>query len=125
MIIVLAVFAVVAILAGVWCRRIVYERRHQRLVDQRIQAEWLAEAGVRRAAAQLAVDGEYRGETWHIEGSELESPSPAVVDIRVEPLDSAAANVRIVAQARYPEGARPARFTKSVTFTPPGKVLPP
>jgi Tfp pilus assembly protein PilX len=125
MIVVLAVFAVIAILAGVWCRRIVYERRYQRLADHRTQAEWLAEAGVRRAAAQVSVDPAYRGEAWRIEASEMESPSAAIVDIRVEPLDLAAARVRIVAQARYPEGARPARFTKSVTFTPPGKVLPP
>ena len=47
--------------------------RRQLAVNQerRLQAEWLAESGAQRAAARLARDREYAGETWSLGWADL------------------------------------------------------
>jgi hypothetical protein len=105
-------------LAGVWAKRIVTQRRSRRLAEEHVQADWLAEAGVRRAAAQLIVDADYTGEEWRIAADVLGRPSSATVVIRVEAGNSAG-QLQLVAQVRYPNEQPRVQFTKSVHFTPP------
>jgi type II secretory pathway component PulK len=117
MLIILVVFAVTMALAGVWTRRTLTAHRGQRLAAERLQVRWLAEAGVRRAAARLsAVDG-YAGEEWTIPGEKLKLAGSAGVLIRVEPADDDG-RFRLTARARYPHDDVRVQFTKTVTFTP-------
>ncbi len=118
-IIIIAVLAMTMAFAGVWARRIVMERHAARRAEEHQQARWLAEAGVRRAAARLAVDPSYAGEAWIIDAAEIDRPSDAEIEITVERGDSSARSVALVAKARYPRDEPRVRSTKTIQFTPP------
>lgn len=120
----LAVFAIFATVAGVWARSIVQERRQQQLQEELVQVRWLAEAGVRRAAARLSANRAYVGETWQIEAPQLSRSESAAVVIRVEPADGAAGQVRLVARAGYPQNKARVRQSKTVVFNLPGELEP-
>jgi hypothetical protein len=118
LLIILVVFAVTMALAGVWTRRSLAAYRGQRLAGERLQVRWLAEAGVRRAAARLSADADYDGEEWTIAADELNFPKAASVLLRVERGDEDG-EYRLTARARYPRQEHRAQVTKIVTFTPP------
>jgi Tfp pilus assembly protein PilX len=119
LIVLLAVFAVTMALAGLWARRIVSEHRLAHRVAQRAQAQWLAEAGVRRAAAQLTADPNFTGEEWSIAADDLGQSYSALVVLSIEPVADAPGSYRITAEARCPEQKPRVRITKTVAFTPP------
>jgi len=58
-------------------------RQATRQQTWRMQAEWLAESAVERAAAQLAEDPDYEGETWLLSAAQLGGEHDALVDIKV------------------------------------------
>jgi type II secretory pathway component PulK len=118
LLIILVVFAVTMALAGVWTRRTLTSHRGQQLAAERLQARWLAEAGVRRAAAQLSADADYDGEQWTIAAEDLQLRQSAGVLIQVEPAEEDG-QYRLTARARYPQNEHRAQVTKTVTFTPP------
>ena len=72
------------------------------------QANWLAESALERAAARLAVDPSYTGETWELppgefgEGESDSSADPAVVRIEVKPAGNGARERAIHVTADYP-----------------------
>jgi hypothetical protein len=72
------------------------------------QANWLAESALERAAARLAVDPSYTGETWEIRPGEFgeresnSSASPAVVRIEVKPAENGPREREIHVTADYP-----------------------
>ncbi len=137
--IVIAFFAIAITLLGVWIRTALAERRQMQRWHQRVQATWLADSGLRRAAARLAREGTaYQGERWHIGPESLGDGKDAEVAIRVEYVpysgsDSESAGgqakessrrVRLIATADYPAGSRrQVRFTKTteVTLKIPGE----
>ena len=83
----------------------------------RLQAGWLAEAGLDRAAARLAVDSAYAGETWTINAERLGGPDAAAVLIRAEKDELQTPGRLVVVQAAYPaEGTRQARLTRTITI---------
>jgi hypothetical protein len=89
-----------------------------RRVQMRLQANWLAESGLDRAAARLAVDPAYTGETWTIDALRLGGPDKAAVVIRVEQDESQSQRRKVVAEAAYPAEARQqARLTRHMTIT--------
>jgi hypothetical protein len=88
--------------------------RVTRAEERQIQADWLAESGLDRAAARLAAEAEYRGETWSIPAEELGGHEPAVVDIRVEPIPDRPGLRRVRVRADYPPDA-PRRARRSKT----------
>ena len=49
-----------------------------------LQASWLAESAVDRAAAKLRADDAYRGETWNLPAQLLSGRNDAVVEIKIE-----------------------------------------
>ena len=124
-IIVLAFFAIAIALLGVWIRTALTQRRQLQRWHQRCQATWLADAGLRRAAARIAGAGAaYEGERWHIGARSLGGKEAAEVAIRIEnmtdpdstgdPSEATSRRVRIVATADYPAGPRRrVRFTKT------------
>ena len=62
----LAAALFVAILGGAAAR---HRQIQQRQLE--MQAVWLTEAGVERAAARLASDADFTGDTWHIAAEQL------------------------------------------------------
>lgn len=114
---VLAVFAVVVAMSGIWMKAELRRHYDQQLRELQIQSQWLAEAGVRRGAARWVVDPKYQGETWQIPAAEIDRPTDARVVIRVEPSAQNASTVRIVAAAAYPGGGPHVVVSKAVNFT--------
>lgn len=89
---VLICFVVLALVVASLVKLGVAYRDQVRTAERRLQAEWLAEAGVDRALARLSHDADYEGETWEIPADALGEPSAqtaeqgpaAVVLIEVE-----------------------------------------
>ena len=68
-----------------------------------MQARWLAESGVERAAAKLATDPHYSGERWAITAQELGAAEGGAVNIRVEMLSDQPTTRRVHVEADYPD----------------------
>ena len=84
---------VVTLMSAALVQSLVTGQRQSRRYADELQAQWLADAGLERAAVQLARDAQYRGEMWQTEiGGELGS-----VTIAVDPETK-----KIVAEAVYP-----------------------
>lgn len=85
--------------------------------ERRMQAEWLAESAVARAAARLAADRGYRGETWEIPAGALDETDAGVVTIAVDPEKGRPGRHRVRVEADYPrDAARRARQSKHLTI---------
>jgi type II secretory pathway component PulK len=94
---------VVATIGVALTQLLVEEHRQARQRQYQLQALWLAESAVQRAATQLRVSPDYEGETWQIEARSMGSRWPAEAVIRIEPVESEQMLRRIVVQARYPK----------------------
>lgn len=81
----------------------VAERRAMDVRQWQAQALWLADSGLERAAARLAADPDYRGETWHVPADELDGKAAAVVRIEIEPDGAIESRRQIRVQADYPD----------------------
>ena len=71
--------------------------------SQRIQAAWLAESGLQRAAARLAADPDYAGETWNVPAGDPSTPQQAKVRIEVESVAEHADRRLVRVRADYPD----------------------
>jgi len=78
-------------------------RRASQRQLQQAQAAWLAESALERAAAALAGDAQYGGETWNVPADQLTGEYPAVVLIEVEPVPGRGDRRRVRARADYPD----------------------
>lgn len=109
---VLICLIVLTLIAGALLRVGVAQREEVRAQERRLQAEWLAEAGLQRAIARLDVDSRYAGETWEIGARELDAADAATVAITVErpPHDAGARTIRV--RADYPRDP-PGRIRRS------------
>jgi len=88
-----------------------------RVAERELQADWLAESGVRRAAARLAADVKYAGETWALEAESLGGSDKAEVKIRVERVEGQPLVRRVMVEAEYPSGAaQRARRSRDINF---------
>jgi Tfp pilus assembly protein PilX len=67
----MACLAIAMTLVVGWARIAVLENRQARSAEDRLQAEWLAESAIGRAAAQLLVNTEYQGETWQVTAADV------------------------------------------------------
>jgi type II secretory pathway component PulK len=113
---VLVCLIVLTMFAGALLRVGAAQRDEVRAEERRLQAEWLAEAGLRRALARLDADSAYAGETWNIEARELGAADSATVAITIErqPCDSKSRAIRVRADyPRDPPGR--ARCTRQIT----------
>lgn len=101
-------------------RTMIAQRDSVEAAAWRIQAAWLAESGLERAAAQLAADAAYRGETWTIPAEELDSHNAAVVRIEVQPVSESPNARQVRVQADFPNHPEHrARQTKeTVVYVP-------
>ena len=113
---VLVCLIILTMISGVVLKVSVARRELARSQERRLQAEWLAESGVERAIARLALDRDYTGETWSLPARELgrtehapTGTSPATADapaaritIKVERVPAASNRRRVHVQADYP-----------------------
>jgi hypothetical protein len=111
MMIVIVCVVVATAICGLLVRMAVLGRSATEAQHRRLQAQWLAEAGIERAVARLAQDPRYSGETWTLPPEDHAAPGAAadggVVRIVIAPAaDQAAAappGRRLVrVEARYP-----------------------
>lgn len=105
---VLLVIALICLLIvsmiGMTVLRTAATQRRQTLREQlRIQADWLAEAGLERAAARWAADADYDGETWQIPASELDGRHAAVVRITLRPMKADPERRMVSITAEFPK----------------------
>ncbi len=111
---VLVCLAVVLTLATAWLRALALERQHVRADARGVQAEFLAASALSRAAARLAADATYAGETWHIDPETMGSPIGGTVTISVATLADRPGARRVKAVAEFPdEGVQRARRTRA------------
>jgi hypothetical protein len=97
--------------------QIAAERRVVQSSQRSLQAAWLAEAGIERAAAKLANNSSYVGETWTISAKELAAGEGATVTIRVEPVAGRAERRAVRVEADFGDSPeRRARRTKQITI---------
>ncbi len=84
-------------------RQAAVRRAEVELAGRALQAHWLAEAALERAAARLAEDPAFRTERWHLAAGTLGAADGAVVQIEVQPATGRADLRRIRIVADYPD----------------------
>ena len=82
MVMVIVCLVVATVVCGLLLKTAVLARESADAQHHRVQARWLAESGIERAAARLAQDARYSGETWTLPAAEL--PHGGLVRIAVE-----------------------------------------
>lgn len=101
---VLICLGIAAMLAGSLIYAAVALRQAVQVDQWRWQADWLVQSALERAAAQLAADADYRGETWRLDAQWLESRYAARVEIAVESVpDDGRRRLRVAVY--YPDDA--------------------
>ena len=94
--------ALVMMLMVAWFKTISLERQQLRAQQNRIQAEYLAQSALVRAAARLAAEGAYDGESFDVSAESLASNAPAKVTIKVAAIPDDAQARWITVSARVP-----------------------
>ena len=109
--------AVAGVLAAGVARMFAARRQLQTKQEQHLQAALLAEAGIARAAAQLANDPNFTGETWAISADELGGERRAQVQLTIAAVDGSPAERRIVSQAALGDDAETVvKYTREATM---------
>jgi hypothetical protein len=102
------------------------ELRQTRQTAIEVQAQWLADAAVERAAARLAANSNYEGESWQVD---LPGPSAAAilrgnVKIKIE-RDDSDMSTRVVIETNYPaDSRRRVRAERTVSIATNKKTSP-
>jgi hypothetical protein len=95
----------------------VAERKGQSTDARRVQAAWLAESALERAAAILATDPDYAGEVWKVSADTLGGTDGGQVTIEVEAVTDQPGRRRVRVRADYPDDPRlRVRWSKQLTI---------
>lgn len=94
---------VVVTLGAALVRAMVDHRRQSLRGQHRVQAFWLAESAIDRAASKLAASPDYTGETWQIDRDSLGGRWSGAVLIRVEQAGTDEQARKVIVESRYPE----------------------
>ena len=107
LVIALTTLLVVTLVAGAVLRGYLQSYRQLRREQDQLQAQWLADSALARAAIKLGADSKYAGETWKVElpAASGDTTTGSVV-ITIEPLADQPSGSRIAASARFPEDER-------------------
>jgi hypothetical protein len=120
LIVVLVCFAVAATLFAVIARQSIAIRD---LGDRQlwtVQAQWIAEAAVERAAARLSANANYSGDTWTIPAAELSGRQGGVARIHVEAVAGRPDRRLVRVEADYPDDpVHRARWKTQITIDRP------
>jgi type II secretory pathway component PulK len=98
----LVTLLIVMLTAAALLRAMLVVHRQSRAFHRELQAQWLAEAALSRAAARLASDPEYTGETWQPQVGPADEPSGRVTIAVSRPAGRPQQRL-IAARAEYPE----------------------
>ena len=79
------------------------QRRSTQKEAWRVEATWLAESGLERAAWRLTAEPDYTGETWTLAADQLDAAEGAVVEIRVETIPEQPNRRLVHVRADYPD----------------------
>ena len=103
LIVLLVCLAVAATLIVGAVRIALTSHRATQTASWNVQARWLAESGLERAAAKLAAAAAYPGETWTIPAEELGAEESGVVRIEVQPIPEQEKHYKIKIEADFPD----------------------
>lgn len=106
LVIALVAMTIVAAVLVLLARQSVIERRTLQRDSWQAQAAWLAESALDRAAARLAADREYTGETWNLSADDLGTGRAAVVTIDVQEVENDAGRRAVRVRADYPNDSQ-------------------
>lgn len=121
----LVCLALATIVGGVLLRWLVLEHKLLATRANESQARWLAQAGIERAAARLAADVDYSGETWQLAAGELPSGHLGQVELRIETIDGQPRQRSVLVVAKYPTDAdTPTRVRKQIVYQLPQEDEP-
>jgi len=84
-------------------RSAVVQQQRVRTRAWQLQARLLAESALERAAARLAADPKYAGETWSVPPEALDGRDGAAVQIQVEDLPRASSRRLVRVRADFPD----------------------
>lgn len=103
MVAVLVCVGLVGLITLAILRQVATRRAEVDLAGRTLQARWLAEAALDRAAARLAADPAYRGERWQLSADVLGAAEGGVVQIEVQQASGPGHYRRLRVQADYPD----------------------
>jgi Tfp pilus assembly protein PilX len=104
LVVIIVCFVVAATLFVLLATSAVAERRAAETRQWSLQAQWLAEAALERAAARLDKDAKYEGETWTVPAAQLGGNHGGVVNIGLDSSDTDHPQRRLVrVEAYYPD----------------------
>ena len=116
----LVVLLVVGLICGVLLKIALARRVEVGREERLLQAAWLAESGLDRAASRLGSSADYAGETWSITAEELGGRGSATVAIAVEKVADQPDRRKVRVQADYPADSRlRARQSREIVVTLP------
>ena len=98
--------AVASILMVAIAQSLAAGRKTTQAGSWQLQAAWLAQSGLERAAWRLAADADYQGETWAIPPDQLPGHTGAVVLIEVTPIADQPDRRLVRVRADYPDHSR-------------------
>ena len=102
---VLVCFTLILLMASVLLKIGLAQRTQTQGEERRLQAEWLAEAGLERAGAKLAAARDYTGETWTVPAEDLDARDAGLIAIQVEPVPDHPTRRRVTIVADFPRDA--------------------
>ncbi len=102
MLVVLVCLGIAAVVLVTILKMAAAEQQMLRKRQWHVQAAWLAESGLERAAARLAADPEYRGESWAIGPELLGSRHAGTVSISIETIAGQPKRRAVRVVADYP-----------------------
>lgn len=116
---------VLTLLGGGLLRVVWLRHSDLRAAGRRLQAEWLAESALDRAAARLAADPSYAGETWAIPAERLGGRDAASVRIEVTPAPGHPDRRVVRARADFPaDEPRRSRHSRQIEIAVPAATTP-
>lgn len=115
LVIALVAMTIVAAVLVLLARHSVIERRGLQRDSWQVQAAWLAESALDRAAARLAADRGYSGETWNLSADDLGTGRTALVEIDVHKVENDAGRRAVRVRADYSDDPQQrVRLTKQI-----------
>jgi hypothetical protein len=120
LILILACLAIAAVLLTIGVKLAVTNHRLTQTLGWKVQARWLAESALQRAAAKLAADAEYTGETWKIPAQDLGGQYSGIVKIEIKPVPDQTKQRQLKVEAIFPDDPFDrVQFSKQLTLELP------
>jgi hypothetical protein len=104
----LVCLSVATVVGTILLRAALGEHQYLTRVEMKSQADWLVEAGLSRAAAQIVSAPEYSGETWKVPGASFGRNQDAVVQIAVGSESSSAIRRHVAVTVTFSQSNEPA-----------------